>query len=160
MSKDLLEYALVEGKETILFHIENMAALEKTANMTLNILITAGGASVAGAVKFLGNSEHGYLVLPLIVLAGYIFILCGFLVFRCLAGRESFSPANEPKNLYQPDHSLFSIQKVELENLQVRIEDTVARNAKTSKWLNGIRGLFFLSPLVFLLALWVSLLGA
>lgn len=157
MKPELIEYAISEGKETIAFHLKNMDELCRESNTTLSFLITAGGASLAGCINFLKDEKLIFLSLPLLMLSGYYFVLSFLLVSKCLKARENYSPANEPKNLYQPDYSLEAIKEAELENLNERILLNRDRNAVTGLWLSRVRYAFFLSPVFFvisLLAVW------
>ncbi|TDG25676.1 hypothetical protein EYW47_05825 [Paraburkholderia silviterrae] len=58
------------------------------------------------------------------------------------------APTNEPRNIFQPTFSLESIKEVEFENLQQRIDETAARNARVADRLNRIRLCALLTPLI------------
>jgi len=128
----------------------------KEATTTLTIFLAGIGATMAHAIEGLDESSIPDGTIASSVLATYLAILAMLLVFKCMKISPIPAPTNEPKHLYQPDFELTALKEVELENLQARIEFAVARNDSTTGWLNKVRMLATFSPMIWVLAFYLS----
>lgn len=146
----LLDWVEKNALENLRFRLQNSETLAKDASSALTLALAAMGGALAYGVKGL----EGGIVTPLIggTLASTVWLaICAMaIVFRCLQSRELAAPTNEPGNIFQPDHSLDDLRRVELRNIQGRIEQTTARNQAVAFWLDRCRLMLALTPAVFL----------
>ena len=113
-----------------------MAGVGATAAYLFKLCDIAGPIPLTGMA--LGSS----------VVCLYFLVLSGLLITKCLQIDEIQVPTNEPDNLYQPRYDLLAIREAELKNVQERINKAAARNLKTANWLNKIRLLTLVSPII------------
>lgn len=147
---DLLDWAEETGLENLKAHHQTADLLQKQAVTTLTVLLAGATGGLAYAIK---GAEYGSLwwAIGSAAFSFYLYLLCALTVFKTLTVKEFPMLHNEPRNLYQPEYSLNSIKEVEIENIQERIQQAVARNKLTAGWLNRIRYAAVASPLVFLI---------
>jgi len=150
---DLLDWTEKAAQENLKFHLQNADSLAKEANTTLTVLLAALGGVLAYALKLLDSGLISATLVSVAVLTLYLTALCSLLVFKCMKIAPIPAPTNEPKNLYQKDLALDRLREVELDNIQSRIDQAVARNDGTTAWLNRVRVLAVLSPVIFAVAL-------
>lgn len=145
----LLDWVEKNALENLRFRLQNAESLAKDASSTLTLVLAAMGGTLAYGVKGLEDR-----MTPLIggtwAVAGWLAICAVFIVFRCIQTRELVAPTNEPINIFQPEHSLDDLRRVELKNIQGRIELATARNQAVAYWLDKCRLMLALSPAVFL----------
>lgn len=150
---DVLEWAEKAGSENMKFRLQNAEALAKESAVMLTILITGLGGALALAMRY---SERANASEPIAAgaaaVAVWLMISAITLVHQCIRTFDLPAPTNEPINLYQPAFPLIKLRKVELENLQARIEDVTRRNGRVAKWLDRVRYWSVASPLVFVIA--------
>lgn len=121
----------------------NFAACEKTQEILAREATATFGWLVAGAAAALSFAVRpealGGPQLVLVVLAVWLAGCASVLVWRAMMFGDFPAPANEPRNLYQPDYDLAALREVELENLQARIDDANGINMRRSLWVNRVR---------------------
>ena len=140
---DVLEWVEKAALENLKFHLQTVEVLSKEANTTLTILI----AALSGAFAFALNG--GRFTAAAWILTVYLVALCMLLVTQCMMIREVPAPTNEPRNLNQEGYTLDALRRVELRNIQGRIDDVAHRNNITAYRLNCVRVGAILAPLVF-----------
>jgi len=143
---DILDWVEKAALENIRGHSQTADILAKEAATTLTILLAALSGAFGYAV-----SSFDYRI-GAIALTAYLFMLCVLLVTRCMKIKEFPSTTNEPKNLNQEGYPLDALRKVELRNIQERIDQAAQRNAITAQWLNRVRIGAICGPLVFAIA--------
>ena len=151
--RELLEFCFKEGKENIRFHLEKTEHLARDSTITLNFIISFGGASLFGLVNFIGDGRYNIAV-GLGILILYLLGVALLLVKKCLSIRPIAPPANDPKNLFKIQIDLNRLRQDqimvdELEGLDSRIQYNAKRNAETGKWLNRVKYMIFASPFIF-----------
>jgi hypothetical protein len=148
--KELLDWAEKAALENLKFHLQNADNLAKEANTTLTVMLAALGAALAYALKAFDSGVATTTTAGAVGLTLYLTAVCGLLVFKCMKIAPIPAPTNEPRHLYQKEFELDALREVELTNMQERIDQAVARNDGTTAWLNRVRVLAVLSPLIFL----------
>lgn len=155
---DLLKWAEQAGAENMKFRAQNADQLTKDANTIVTLLLAGLGGAMAIGAKALEGPTHA----PLAVLAGvaalaiWFMVLAGLTLHYCISTSDFPAPTNEPKNLFQPDFALDVLRKIELENLQVRIEQITKRNAGVAARLDRIRYACAASPIIFIVVVAAS----
>lgn len=137
---DWIERAALENMRG---HLQSADTLAKEATTTLTILL----AALSGAFGY-ALTDSDYRV-SAVALTGYLFVLCAMLVTRCMKIGEFPATTNEPRNLNQEGFPLDALRKVELRNIQDRIDQAARRNAITAQWLNRVRIGAICSPIIF-----------
>jgi hypothetical protein len=140
---DLLEWIEKAALENLRGHTQSADVLAKEAGTTLTILL----ATLSGAFAYALKTED-YRV-GAVALTAYIFALCVALVINCMMIGEFPAITNEPRNLNQEGYELDVLCRVELRNIQERIDRAAQRNALTAQWLNRVRIGAICSPLIF-----------
>ncbi|MCP3666335.1 MAG: hypothetical protein GY696_28175 [Gammaproteobacteria bacterium] len=148
---DLLTYAENAGMDNLRFRLQNADALAKDAVTTLTVILAGMAGSLAFTVQRLGNEELTPLTIGAATLAIWLMITGCLLVLKCMQTSELQAPTNEPNHLFQPDFETEAIRKVELCNIQERIDLTKARNNDTAYWLDRCRLLALSSPVIFII---------
>jgi len=154
---DILTYAENAGMENLRFRLQNAEVLAKDATTTLTVILAGIGGSLAFTVQGLGNKELTPFVAGAAVLAVWLMIVGCLLVIKCILTSELQAPTNEPSHLFQPEYEAEVIRKVELRNIQKRIDLTKARNIDVAYWLDRCRLLALSSPLIFIIAACVGM---
>ena len=150
---EYLSWAETRGLENLREHITSIEALKAESAATLTILIAAGGAALAYAVREMDKHHYTSTAIGAGIVVVYLFGLGGILVSKCLKVKDAPSVSNEPMNLYQPAHSMSAIKEVELENIGKRIREAKSRTSDMAKWINRIRSAALFTPLIFV-AVW------
>ncbi len=150
---ELLDWVEKQGLENIRGHLQTMEHLTKEAHATLVLVLAGVGGSVAFVIKLM---EAKTIAWPLLWAAasfgGCLIVASIMLVVTCLKVGAYPSPTNEPMRLFQPDYTLDQLRRVELKNLQERINQAAARNGEVATWLNRARFVAITSPGVALAA--------
>lgn len=155
---DVLKWAEQAGADNMKFRLQTAEQLSKDANTTLTLLLTG----VGGALAFVAKALEAAAAQPSTILAGagvlsiWFMLLAIFTLHFCVQTRPLPAPTNEPQNLNQPQFSLESLREVEIGNLQLRINELTDRNADVATRLDQIRYASAASPLMFIIAVWVS----
>lgn len=147
--EDLLSWAERSAQENLKFHLQNADNLAKEANTTLTVLLAALGATLAYALKAFDSGALSSVIIGAAGLTLYLTVLCGFLIFKCMKIAPIPAPTNEPRNIYQKGFDLGVLREIELQNTQERIDQAVARNDGTTAWLNRVRVMAALIPVIF-----------
>lgn len=147
--KELLDWTEKAALENLKFHLQNADNLAKEASTTLTVFLAGLGAALAYTLKAIDAGAVTSTAAGATGLMLYLTALCGLLVFKCMKIAPIPAPTNEPRNLYQKDFSLDVLREVELNNTQERINQAVARNDGTTAWLNRVRVMAVVSPLIF-----------
>ncbi|MBK7492711.1 MAG: hypothetical protein IPI17_12585 [Nitrosomonas sp.] len=150
-NKELIEFAEKEAAINAAFRIECTDALEKSSTTLLNILLGGAGGSLALAISLYDKNAETWLLLGTFGTSGYLFLLCGLLVWWCLWVQDIYPPANDPQNIYNEDCKKISFMKFlefDLMNKQYCIDANRKRNAITGANLNKIRALASLTPVI------------
>jgi hypothetical protein len=129
---DVLEWVEKAALENMRGHAQAAETLSKEATQTLTVLLAMLSGALAYAVKSVS------LWMP-VMLVFYLFALCVILVTKCMMIGEFPAITNEPNNLMQDGYELDVLRKVELRNIQQRIDQAGKRNTVTAKWLNRVR---------------------
>lgn len=128
------------GLENLRSHLAAMDHLNKESNTTLTLLLAGAGAALANAIRgFDTISSPSPTTVTSLALSLYLFLVSGFLVWKCIWIGEAQQPTNEPANLDHPDYSFLVVRRTELKGIQSRIKLAIARNESTANWLNGLR---------------------
>jgi len=135
----MIDWAEKAGLENLRYHLQSADHLIKEANTTLTILFTGAGAALAFALKGLELPKVSSVAYASAGLSVFLFFLAGLVVWKCIWIGDMPMPTNSPMNLFQPDYELNTLRKVELRNIDARIEQAAQRNLKTATWLNGLR---------------------
>ncbi len=147
--KELLDWTEKAALENMKFHLQNADNLAKEASTTLTVLLAGLGAALAYTLKAFDVGAVTSITAGATGLTLYLTALCGLLVFKCMKIEPIPAPTNEPRNLYQKDFSLEALREVELSNTQERINQAVSRNDGTTAWLNRVRVMAVVSPIIF-----------
>jgi hypothetical protein len=150
---DLLDWVEKQAQENLHFRVQDTEALKKDSTTTLNILLAGMAGAFAYGMRLYPKSE-GWEIAAVFVFATYLLALCAVLIFKCLKICAIPAPTNEPRNLYQETFTLEQLRKVELENVQSRIDEVVKRNNSVALWLNRVRLLAVCSPIVAAIVAW------
>jgi hypothetical protein len=145
----LIEWVEKQALDNLRFRIQDAENIAKESNTTLTVLLAALGGGIAYCAKLLEADADQEVVAGVVVALAYVAGLCGVLVVKCMKIMAMPVPTNEPRNLLQKGFSLNAVREVELQNVQARIDEAVARNDVTSAWLNRVRLLAVFTPLVF-----------
>lgn len=147
-----IEKAAIENLKQ---RVECADVLAKEAGTTLTILLAGIGGSLVFAVKVL-DADYSSSVLAATAVCGWLTLWAIVLVFTCLKINEIYIVYNEPKNLLKRTDGSSSFTEwriAELNGMQFRIEKNIERNDKTAFFLNLVRGMTAITPLVALLGL-------
>ena len=126
-----------------------MATIKQEAATTLTVLLAGVGGALTYAVKVLEPGSAGPVAFGAAVLCVYLSVLSALLVSIVMLLGEVPQTHNEPKNLKQTQFSLDRMRDKELDNLQHRIDQYAAYNKIKARYLNLIRTLAIVSPLIF-----------
>jgi len=156
MSGELMSWAEQEAKENIRFRLHISELLAKSAETTLVMVFAGMGGAMAYVVH---HADHltAWHVVGAVAVAAWLMAAACILVLFCMMAMDLPVPANEPKNLYQTDYDTVALRKVELENVQERIDAVKYRNQYIAGWLNRARLMAVATPVVFIV---VSVLAA
>lgn len=146
----LLDWVEKSGLENLRFRLQNTETLAKEASSTLTLTLAAMGGTLAYGVKGLEGGVITPLIGGTLAITVWLAICAMLMVFKCIQTRDLVPPTNEPNNIFQPDHSLDELRRVELKNIQLRIEQTTTRNQVVARWLDKCRLMLALTPVVFL----------
>jgi len=136
-----LDWIEHQGHGNMKRHMDDMDIYARESHQTLLLLLAgAGGSLVIGVDRS---------ALEFVVTSFYLFGLAVLNVTQCLMLREAPAPFNDPKNLHRPTWTLNRLRRAELNSLQDRISMASQRNIETAVWMNRIRILACLTPLVF-----------
>jgi len=137
-------------------HVASIQILKSEATATLTIFLTGMGATLGYLVNLISVTPHAPTFWGVLALLAYLFLLSGLLVLMVMRVAPAPAVTNEPLSLMQSEMTRVQILQSELENIQKRIGHARARTGRMGKWLNRIRGLLLLSPIVFGLAWYVA----
>ena len=145
-----LDFFEAEAKENAGFHIACAETLMREANMFLNLLLAGAGGGLALTITLAEKLAPAWQTVATGATSGYLFLLAGLLLMKCLRVRPIYPPANEPKNLMQEGFSIEQIRKAEMKARQVCIDANRDRNDEVGFWLNTCRGMAAATPIIFL----------
>ena len=151
--RELIDWVEKQALENLKFRIQDAENIAKESNTTLTILLAALGGGIAYTAKLIEADAEQPVMAGMLMSLIYIAVLCGVLLLKCMKIAAMPVPTNEPRNLFQKQFSLDAIREAELANVQARIDEAVARNDFVAAWLNRVRFLAVLTPLIFLMAL-------
>jgi hypothetical protein len=151
----VVDWAEGMGLETLRNHLGAMTELKKEAAQTLTVFLAGASALVGYVISALDKPSDAAVVLASAVLGIYVFVLCGLIVSKCMVVADAPTVGNHPLRLAQVKYSITAIKEAELKNIEERIAQAKERNEGTARWLNRVRGLALLSPLVFSFA-WMA----
>ncbi|WGS47977.1 hypothetical protein LFL97_39320 (plasmid) [Burkholderia sp. JSH-S8] len=157
--RELQEWVENAAIENLKAHHACADLVAKDAATTLTVFLAAAGGGVAYAAKALEQHSVTWLSAGAIVFTLWFLVLSVLLVWKCLMLRPLPSIYNEPKNLYQPDHSLEALRAAEFKGMQRRIDEAAARNGNVVRWLNRLRLVAATCPVAFIVgavAGWVA----
>lgn len=146
---ELIDWVEAQAQENLKFRLSCLESITKECNTTLTILMAGLGATGAYLFKLFDMANPAISILSgALSLCMYLLCLSGLLIFKCLKIAEIQVPTNEPHNLYQKQYTVLQIRESELDNVQERINKAAARNLYTADWLNKIRLLMLISPII------------
>ncbi len=146
----LLDWAEKNALENLRFRLQNAETLAKDASSALTLALAAMGGALAYGVKGLEGGAVTPLIGGTLGSTAWLAVCATLIVFRCIQSRPLVPPTNEPNNIFQPEHSLDDLRRVELKNIQARIEQTTTRNQAVAFWLDRCRLMLAFTPAVFL----------
>lgn len=136
---EVLEWAEKAAIENLKFHGQCADALAREASTTLAVLLAGMGAALAHVIQALDRGSAGPLVGVSAALGLGLAVLGLLVVTRCMRIEALAAPTNEPGHLALPGFSVAQLRRAELCNMQARILQAVARNERTTGWLNRAR---------------------
>lgn len=150
--KETTDWIERQAMENLRFRLSNAETLAKDAGALLTILLAGLAGGMAYLIKGIEAGPVSAAICGAAVFTVWLMGCAVVLLLRCIMTAELQVPANEPANLsvaYEMD--LEKIRRFELENVQLRIDATRNRNARTANWLDRVRLMTALSPLGFAL---------
>lgn len=159
---DLLDFIETESRANAAFHITNADNLTKESNTLLNLVLAGGGGALALAAGLLQKITPvpRWQIAAVSAAAGYLFLLAGLIIWRCLWVQDIWPPSNEPKNFPLTGYSVDELPGFDLENQQGRIGKNRTRNEVVGTWLNKCRALAAPTPIVTALAAIAAVMAA
>lgn len=150
-----LDWAEKAAMEHLKGRLATGDALHAQATQTLTLLLAAmTGALAIGAKVF--DAGSGPVQWGAAAVSAWLGCIAVVLTLRAIASRATQTLYNEPQNLYQSElaekYNLLELRSFELQNVQVRINLTKARNQNVAWWLDRCRYAAAATPLVFLVA--------
>jgi len=155
INKELIEYAEQEAKILAAFQIECADALERAGTTLLNILLSGAGGGLALAISLYGKNEAQWLIVGTFSTSFYLFCLCAFLTYKCLWSRGIRPLGNQPNNIYNDYYKNIDITKFKSLNLSTRqltIEENRERNDQMGFWLNSVRVMASITPMIMIIS--------
>lgn len=150
-----LKWAEEQGLKNLQEKFTTGDNINKEAQTTLTYVLAAMGASFAYVVQAV-DKPLTPLVFGAAMLCVYFTALGIGLVWRTLFLGDFPSPYQEPKNLTQdPGAALDDVRAGELVNIGERIEEAKVWIRRKSRVINFVRASLVVSPIVFLMALYV-----
>lgn len=146
-----IEWIERAGQENLRFRLGNSETLAREAQQTLTLLLAGMGAALAYVVKMLEAAAMTAVGVGVAALTAWLMLAAGVLVVKCVLSRDLPVPANEPDNLWQEGWTIEMDRMGELKGLQARIDATRARNHAVAAWLDRVRLMAVVSPVVFML---------
>lgn len=146
---ELLDWTEKAALDNLKFHLQNADNLAKEASTTLTVLLAGIGGAIAYTLKGFDSGVATAATIGAGGLTLYLTVLCVLLVFKCMKIEPIPAPTNEPRHLYQKSFDLNVLRELELDNMQERIDQAVRRNDGTTAWLNRVRVMAVLSPVIF-----------
>ena len=129
------------------------------ANTLLSLLLVAiGGALAYAAALFEPEGAASPMAWGMAAVVAWLVVVAVNLVVNCIVTRPTTTLYNEPRNIYRPDLGLSEdqIRGFELDNVQIRIDRTKARNAVVAYWLDRCRYAAIATPFVFVVSAWIA----
>jgi hypothetical protein len=153
-----IEWAEKAAIENLRGRIANADSIGKEANTLVTLLLAGIGGSLAYAFKAFDDGSASPAACGAAAVAVWFAIVAAIVLWRCVMTRPLSALMNEPKNIYRPELQLseVAIRQFELENLQLRIDETKERNRKVALWLDRGRLAAIATPLIFAIAVVVA----
>ena len=152
MDDETLTYIEKAARENLDGHRSVAEMIQRESNVLLALVIS--GAAGALAYSAQPSALANGMVIPSLTTSLYLFATAVVIAAKCLALQEYPSTSNEPRNLRTGNLPLEQIRLFELENIQKRIDDSVAINGRRADWLNRCRYAAAATPVV-AIATWV-----
>ena len=146
----LLDWVEKNAQENLRFRLQNAESLAKDSAAALAIALAGMGGALAFGAKAMENGVITPFIAGSIGTSAWLALCAALIVLRCIQCRDLEAPANEPRNLFQPQYDLNVLREVELENIQARIEKTNIRNHSVAYWLDRCRLILAATPIIFL----------
>lgn len=148
----LLDWVENAAIENLRLHHKTADVLAKESATTLTVLLAGLGASMAYSMRILDRGTIDIVGIGVTAIAAYLAMLSLILVCRCMMIAPMPAVHNEPANLLcAVDLQLDDIRRFELENIQQRIQDSIARNERVAAALNRIRIAAVVGPFAILI---------
>lgn len=147
--EELLDWVEKNALENLRFRLQNAETLAKDASATLTLVLAAMGGALAYAVKGLESGAINALITGTLFATTWLGVCAILIVIRCIQTRELVAPTNEPTNIFQPEYALADLRRVELKNIQDRIQEAMTRNRIVASWLDRCRLMLAFTPAVF-----------
>lgn len=146
---ELIEWVEKQGLDSIRARYATAEVIAREAQTTLTVLLAGVGGSAAYATKLLEPGPPEPLTIAAAAVCGYLAALSAILVFACMRFESFPAQFQEPTNLLV-DAPFLKIRESELRNLDARIKQATAINARKARNLNNIRLMAIFSVVVFL----------
>jgi len=151
-----LDWIEKAATENLRAHLATSELLLNQANQLLNILLAGMAGAMAYGVKIF-ESDATPLAYGVATLAAWLAVGSVVVVAKCITTRETQMLFNEPQNLLLGASVRISeLKRLELLNMQTRIDHTKIRNRLVAKWLDRCRYSAALSPLAFSAGAWIA----
>lgn len=152
------EWAHAQAHENLKHRLASGDVLLAQANVLATVLLVGVGGAMGYATRLAERGPAVPEVWGALAAAAWLMWVAAVLVYLCVATRNTDVVGNEPSNLYFPDISPteLEVRAFELASVQRRITTTKSRNSDVAWWLDRCRYAALVTPVIFLLAVWVA----
>lgn len=153
-SKEFLDWVEKAAVENLKGRLATGDMLLAQAGTLLSILLVAIGGALAYAVKLADTASRTPLIWGMAGTTVWLCIVASALMWKCIMTRVTPALYNEPKSFLGVDPAIGfdQLREYELQNMQARIDQAVARNKAVASWLDRCRGGAIATPLAFIVA--------
>ena len=149
----LLDWVEGHAIANINFQLQCADDLLKESNTLLRVLIGGISGTFVLAVQSYYKSVPVEITIGFSIATLWLMVTATILTLFCVITSDIYAANNEPRNLLSTSLPLDKIKRLELDNIQSRIDITLDRNANTAYWLDVSRRMLLLSPFVFIVAI-------
>lgn len=151
-----LEWVEKQCQESLKDRFTTAELISKEAQTTLTVLLAAIGGATAYAAKIFEPGAPGPLAIASAAVCVYLVALSVCLVMTCMMLTSYPALHQEPENLMQKEYPVDALKEAELKNIDLRIRDAAAINARRANWLNAVRIAAALAPIFFAGVAWIA----
>lgn len=161
MTKDQLDYVQSQAEKNMDFHLKNLEGLNSEVYKMLTLLAAVIATTFAAVLKSY-DSQSWFWAWSLGGLCTYL-ILIALLLLNSVKPSDLQAPGNEPCKLLpsinDPKYPLEKVREAEVLNLQERINLNRLRCEKTGRTMRLVMFAFLATPLVFVFAAVITVVG-